>query len=148
TDANGNYKLAFTGATRHLLARVRLPEAKGEILAFVSRGTIATPRQVDLNLGSTLVMGYIMSQYVKGDAAILEKLPPDVEAETRTKMGGALDKATVSPPATLTSTDVSKTVDALRQADATIDDQLEKVKRILLVGLSDQGAGRDALSVE
>ncbi|MFN3432643.1 MAG: hypothetical protein ACK46X_22185, partial [Candidatus Sericytochromatia bacterium] len=148
TDAAGNYKLPFSGATSHLLARVTLPAQKGDLLALVPRRDAKGDRTVDLNFRSTLVMGYILGQYVKGDAKILEKLPEDIEAETRTKMGGALESSSVPAPATLSSSDVGKTVDALRRENTAIDAQMEKVKRILLVGLSDQGVGRDALSVE
>lgn len=148
TDAQGNYKLPFGGATSHLLARVTLPAQKGDLLALVPRREAKGDRTVDLNFRSTLVMGYILGQYVKGDPKILEKLPEDVEAETRTKMASALASSSTPAPASLSASDVSKTVDALRRENTAIDDQMEKVKRILLVGLSDQGVGRDALSVE
>lgn len=148
TDAQGKYKLPFSGSTANLVVRVALPNQKGSLLAFVSKREAAGDRTVDIDFKSTLVMGYILGQYVKGDQAILEKLPEDVETETRAKMASAIEKSTAAPPSALTSEQIGKTVDALRREDSTIDAQMEKVKRILLVGLSDQGAGLPAMSVE
>lgn len=148
TDARGQYKLPFSGSTANLVVRVALPAQKGSLLAFVAKGEKSGDRTVDVDLDSTYVMGYILGQYVKGDQKVLEKLPGDVEAETRAKMAQALDKSTAAPPTALTSDQIAQAVNDLRAQDTTIDAQMEKVKRILLVGLSDQGAGQPALSVE
>jgi sugar lactone lactonase YvrE len=148
TDAQGKYKLPFSGSTANLVVRVALPNQKGSLLAFVSKRSATGDRTVDIDFKSTLVMGYILGQYVKGDQQILEKLPEDVETETRAKMAAAIEKSTEAPPTALTSAQIGLAVDALRAQDPGIDAQMEKVKRILLVGLSDQGAGLPATSVE
>lgn len=146
TDAEGRYRMPFSGNTANLVNRVVLPEDKGALLAFVARGE--GDREVDLDLNSTLVMGYILGQYVKGDQRILEKLPGEVEAETRRKMASAAAQGGLEAPSVLTSEAVARTVDDLRRQDPGIDAQLEEVKRLLLVGLSDQGAGLPADAVE
>jgi sugar lactone lactonase YvrE len=148
TDAQGRYKLPFSGASANLVARVALPGQKGSLLAFVARRETQGERTVDVSFQSTLVMGYIMGQYVKGDQAILEKLPEDVETETRQKMTRAVETGTLATPGALTSESIGQAVDSLRRQDPAIDEQMELVKRLLLVGLADQGAGRPALSVE
>lgn len=148
TDAQGRYKLPFSGASANLVARVALPDQKGSLLAFVAKRETKGERTVDVSFQSTLVMGYIMGQYVKGDQAILEKLPEDVEGETRQKMTRAVETGTLTTPAALTSDSIGQAVDSLRRQDPAIDQQMELVKRLLLVGLADQGAGRPALSVE
>lgn len=152
TGPDGGYRLPFPGSGQHALVAVKLPADRGKLLAFVPRGEIAAaaPKEVDVDLTSTYTMGYILEKYVKGQAdpvATLEKLPPALEAETRTVVATAVAKETVPPP-TLTATEVVATVERIRGADPAVDAQLEEVRAVLAAGLSNQGAGQPADSVE
>ncbi len=150
TKADGSYRLPFAGGDRHALVAVKLPADRGKLLAFVARGAIAKPTQVDVDLTSTLTMGYILEKYVKDQAdpvAVLERLPPALEAETRTIVATAVAKETTAP-LTLTASEVLATVERIRDADPAVDAQLEVVRTALLAGLSNLGAGEPADTIE
>ena len=148
TDANGHYAFDHVPADHNAVVKVVLGDA-GHLLAIAPRGQ--GQRTVDLDLASTLTTGYVLDQYVKGQAdpvGTLERLPPDVEAATRVKAQAALDGTTVALPDDLTDVHVDATVTSLRAADRGLDDQLEVVRKLLvLAGQADLGNGRPALSV-
>jgi hypothetical protein len=146
TDAQGAYSFRATLPARNLLVDVQLPEGKGSVQAIAPRATTS----VDVDLISTLTTGYILEEYVKTQQdplATLEKLPADVERETRSKAAAAVDAASFKATA-LHPADVVKAVDGLRKADASFDAQMETVKKLLIVaGASDLGTGLKALDV-
>lgn len=149
TDSQGQYAFSGFVPTRNLVLQVDLSAEKGRLQAIVSKSS--TDKQVvDVDLVSTLVTGYILDQYVKGQAdqqQTLDKLPANVEAETRAKATTALD-AGVAVPATLTPSAIVQTVNAMRVKDTTFDQQMETVKRLLIAaGQSDLGNGRLATEV-
>jgi sugar lactone lactonase YvrE len=148
SDATGAYRLPFSGNSANLVVEVRLPENKGALTALVPRGQSTTDRTVDVNFTSTLVMTYILDQYVKGDPKVLDKLPADVELTTRTKTQLALEGGQAAVPEALTSEAVVATVNLLRTQNPGLNDQLEVVKKLLLAGLSDQGSGYPANQIE
>lgn len=144
TDAQGRYALTVAGTARHLIVSIALPEGKGALSAIAvkeSRGA----KPVDADLFSTLATGYVVSQYVRGQKdplSTLEKLPAEVEAETRAKVAAAFAKTDLTVPA-LAETDVVAAVEKLKAADAPFRAQLEKVRQLLVAaGQSDLGAGR------
>ncbi|MNS75647.1 SMP-30/Gluconolaconase/LRE-like region [compost metagenome] len=99
-----------------------------------------------MDLISTLTTSYILDQYVKGQTdrqKTLDKLPPNVEAETRAKAATAFETTNTTVPAKLTDADVVTTVNGLRQRDSAFNEQMETVKRLLIAaGQSDLGSGR------
>jgi hypothetical protein len=149
TDAQGRY--GFTGAlpeaSNYLLA-VQLPGEKGQLGAIAPSGPTRT---ADVSLVSTLTTGYIVSQYVRGQAdpqATLDKLPATVEAVTRERATAALAGGTVAVPEALTTDRVVETVTALREALPAFDDQMEDVRRLLVAaGQLNLGEGQPALEV-
>ena len=150
TDAEGNYRLPYPGGDRHVIVVADLPGRRGSIVAFVPRGPLTAPKPVDADLASTLSMGYILTKYVRTQAdprAVLERLPAELEAETRQIVAAAVDKAGAAPGA-LTPAAVLDAVERLRGAEGGVDAQLEAVRQVLLAGLSDQGAGQPATNVE
>ncbi|MDB5099175.1 MAG: hypothetical protein JWM80_3596, partial [Cyanobacteria bacterium RYN_339] len=128
TDAAGHFSFPATPAGHHLVLVVELGKAGSlQAIATKDRGPGA---KVDLDLVSTLTTAYILDQYVRSERAVLDKLPADVEAATRAKAGAAL----AAVPDALTTTQVVAAVTALRGKDKALDDQLEVVRRLLVVG--------------
>lgn len=150
TDAQGHY--AFTGTLpRHneLLA-VELADGKGLLQAVLPNDGKDT-RKVDLDAISTLATTYILDQYVATQAnavQTLDKLPADVEATTRADATAALAKGTVALPDSYAADHVTPVVNALRQADATFDQQMELVRKLLVVaGQTNLGSGQRGVDV-
>ncbi len=152
TDVQGRY--SFTGtlpAGSNYLVVVSLPGERGQLGAIAPKGAA---RSADVDLVSTLAAGYVLERYVRPQAArqaVLDKLPPEMEAATRAATADALSagRAADAPPplAVVTAGEIVKVVDALRAADKPLDAQLEEVRKILVAGLSDLGAGRPATEV-
>ncbi|MDB5096550.1 MAG: serine/threonine protein kinase, partial [Cyanobacteria bacterium RYN_339] len=145
TDASGAYAITAALPARNLVLAVPLPGSGGAVQAIVAPGA----KQVDGDVVSTLTTGYILSQYVQGQAdpaATLDKLPADVEAATRARAASALAAGTL--PDALTPAKVVAAVEGLRKQDKALDDQLEAVRRLLIpAGQSDLGNGQLALDV-
>ncbi|MEB3220562.1 MAG: hypothetical protein VKS61_00650 [Candidatus Sericytochromatia bacterium] len=149
TDAQGAFTFARTPTGVNLLLQVLgLPAAAGTPTAFlpaVAATTGQAARKVDVDAVSSLTMGYIASKFVKGNQAVLNKLPGDVEADTRRKLAQAAGaELAVS---SLAAPEVVASVDALRAKDATLDAQVRYVERLLVAGLSNLGEGLPATEV-
>ncbi|MFP5504399.1 MAG: hypothetical protein ACLGIN_18085, partial [Candidatus Sericytochromatia bacterium] len=149
TDASGGYALEVDFQPSNWQLRVGLPQGRGQLAAFVPGG--GEEREVGVDLVSTLTTTYILERYVKAQAdaqKTLDKLPAAVEVETRRKAQAALEGGAVAVPESLETDRVLETVEALRQQDATFDQQMETVKRLLVAaGLSDLGNGQIATEV-
>lgn len=147
TDAQGRYGFSSALPNQNLLVEVALPDGKGAIQALAPRGA----KEANADLVSTLTTGYILNQYVKGQAdpvATLEKLPPEVELETRTKAATAFEGGQAAVPEALTPEKVVSTVEQLRQSSPSFNEQMEAVKRLLIAaGQSNLGDGRVATEV-
>ncbi|MEB3327931.1 MAG: hypothetical protein VKQ33_01725 [Candidatus Sericytochromatia bacterium] len=149
TDAQGAYTFARTPAGVNLLLQVLgLPVVAGTPTAFlpaVAATTGAAARRVDVDAVSTLTMGYITAKFVQGQQAVLDKLPGEVEADTRRKLaqaaGAELGVSSLAPEA------VVAWVDALRAQDTTLDAQVRFVESLLVAGLSNMGEGLPATEV-
>lgn len=156
TDAAGAYRFSAALPGGNLIAAVTLAHGHGSLQAIVvpplpsavspPPGTAGnSARQANIDLVSTLTTGYILDRYVKTQAdpvKTLDKLPADVEADTRAKAQAALASGSVAVPDTLATTQVVATVESLRKANKALDDQLELVKKLLIAaGQSNQGSG-------
>ncbi|MFP5502652.1 MAG: hypothetical protein ACLGIN_09185, partial [Candidatus Sericytochromatia bacterium] len=144
TDAEGAYAFDYRGNTANMLIQAHLSDEKGDLVALLPKDAGAGPRTVDLDLTSTLVMRYVLKQYVQGDATVLDKLPAGVEAETRRAMAAAVASTGFEPPEDLAPERLVGAVEKLRTQDAGIDAQLEAVRKLLVAGVSDQGNGQPA----
>ncbi|MDB5099847.1 MAG: hypothetical protein JWM80_4268 [Cyanobacteria bacterium RYN_339] len=146
TDAQGAYMFTAPLPADCLVVKVDLG-AKGSLQAIAPAGA----HQADADLISTLTTGYILDRYVATQpdkTATLDKLPGDVEAQTRAKALAAYNQGSVPVPDALTPDRVTVTVDALRRRDGDFDLQMEAVKRLLIAaGLSDLGNGELATKV-
>jgi sugar lactone lactonase YvrE len=145
TDAQGGYSFEKTPAGANLVVRVELPAAVGPMLAYLPDAKPGAARAADVTGTSTLVMGYILTKYVKGDAKVLAKLPADVEADTRAKaaaaIGDTLDLKAFKPEALVPA------VEGLRAKDPSFDQQVKAVEKLLVAGLADVGDGELATDV-
>jgi sugar lactone lactonase YvrE len=130
TGSDGSYAFEGTLPARNLVVAVSLPAGKGSVQAIAPKSTAS----VDVDLISSLTAGYILDQYVKGDPLVLDKLPADVERDTRAKTRTAFETAAAAVPDALTPQRVVAAVDALRQQDHGLDDQMETVRKLLVVG--------------
>jgi sugar lactone lactonase YvrE len=149
TDAQGHYAFAGVVPKHNWIVRVPLADGSGAFEA------IAPPTQtaaVDVDLISTLTTRYILDRYVASQTLdptlTLDKLPADVEAATRAKAKAALASGTAAVPDALTPRKVDATVEQLREQDPSLDQQLDAVRKLLVVaGLSDLGNGELATAV-
>lgn len=150
TDAEGNYGFQTALPTQNLVVEVALADAKGAVRAVVPREGTGR-KTVEVDLVSTLTTGYILDRFVRTQAdplATFEKLPAEVEAATRQKAQTALVGGAAAVPDALTDARVVETVDALRAKDASFNDQMETVEKLLVVaGASDLGSGLKATEV-
>ncbi len=140
TDATGGYTFPTGVPARGVRVVVDLG-AKGQLQAIAPNRRTQAP--VDVDLISTLSSGYIVSQYVKPQAdprATLDRLPPDVEAETRARAAAALAGGKVAAPSRLDAGTVDATVASLRKEDACFDEQMETVRKLLVIGAESAAA--------
>ncbi|HEY9720811.1 MAG TPA: hypothetical protein V6D47_02290, partial [Oscillatoriaceae cyanobacterium] len=145
TDANGSYTFTKTPRGENLLVRVELPSDVGPMLAYLPDTDAGASRTSDVDAASTLVMGYILDQYVKGQQTVLQKLPAQAADDTQTKAQAAIGD-TLALNA-FTTTQIDQTVDALRSKDQAFDAQVKYVQSLLVAGLKDVGDGQPATSV-
>ncbi|MFN3430304.1 MAG: hypothetical protein ACK46X_10155, partial [Candidatus Sericytochromatia bacterium] len=149
TDETGRFEFKGFVNDKHLVIAIALHENKGLMTSILPRST-ATSRTVGLNLASTLTATYIQEQYVKPQrdpVTVFERLPADLETATRAAVATAAARHTPAP-ADHTARGVAGAVDGLRSANKAVDDQFVEVKRVLLAGLSDQGVGQPADTLE
>jgi hypothetical protein len=148
TDGQGNFQFERTPGGANLLLRVvGFASSLGDPLAFLpaSAESSTTPRQVDVNLYSTLTIGYIREKFVQGRQDILNKLPATVEADTREKLAVALPNDADLP--SLRPEVVLAQVDAVRATNQALDAQVRYVESLLVAGLSEMGEGLPATEV-
>ncbi|MDB5100107.1 MAG: hypothetical protein JWM80_4528 [Cyanobacteria bacterium RYN_339] len=146
TTADGSYGFPAAPRTANLVVRVTV--AKGELTAIAPH---AGTSPVDLDLVSTYATRYILDTYVATQAqhqATLDRLTPAAEAETRARTEAALLASSAPLPDALTPAAVVQAVASLRKQDAALDQQLEVVRKLLvLAGLDDLGSGRPGTEV-
>ncbi|HEY9724540.1 MAG TPA: hypothetical protein V6D47_21240 [Oscillatoriaceae cyanobacterium] len=149
TDAQGGYSFQTTLPAHNLVIAVALADNKGTVQAIVPRDG-SGQKVVDVDLVSTLTTSYILDQYVhpqKDPITTLDRLPADVEKQTRAVAAEAVDKASYAPQQ-LQTTDAVQEVTTLRKQDSTLDDQMTVVQKLLVVaGASDLGTGLAATDV-
>lgn len=158
TDAQGHYAFTQTLPDGPLVLSAALGGSRGALVAILPQGAVpasrrvlATPPRVDLDLASTLSSTYVLVQDVRSQAdpaGTLAKLTPTLEADTRSKTAAAVAAGHVPVPDALTDARVVSTVEALRQADGALDNQLQTVRCALVeAGQCDLGNGRPATQV-
>jgi hypothetical protein len=150
TGADGAFRFTEPLPNQNLVLRVALAADRGTLLAVVPQEAEAR-RDREIDLISTLTTSYILNQFVlsQEDAqGSYDRLPPAIEAQTRSLAAAAAGTLLATPPTDLSTTRVVQTVEALRKGDPGFDAQMEKVKGLLVVaGQSNRGEGRPATTV-
>ncbi|MDB5099689.1 MAG: hypothetical protein JWM80_4110 [Cyanobacteria bacterium RYN_339] len=134
TDAAGHY--AFDQALPPTGVRVVVELGPlGRFEAIAPNGRTSSRANVDL--ASTLTSSYILNRFVRPQAdprAALDRLTPDAAVATVEKATRALEAARVQPPTRFDQAHVDVAVDLLRQQDRAFDQQLDTVRKLLVVG--------------
>ena len=147
TDDAGAYRFATTPVGPNLVVRVLLPGPVGDMVALLPRAAPGQARtDVPVDATSTLVMRFVLETYVAGQPqpqAVLDRLPALEEAVTRERVGQAGEAALRD----FRAARVTTAMGALRAASPALDQQLEHVRRLLLVGQSNMGDGELATRV-
>jgi hypothetical protein len=151
TDARGHYAFTGTLPAHNLIVAIQLGAGHGALQAMAPTVGGAS-RNADVDLISTLTMAYIQSQYVAGQAdpiSTLDRLSPDVLSATLAKANSAFASSGAAVPSALVREQEVPSVNALRRQDATFDQQMDVVRKLLLIGgQADQGNGRLAADVD
>jgi hypothetical protein len=145
TDSRGFYQFFKTPRGQNLLIKLTLPNQIGEMISFLPDAKPQEIRKSDVNGLSTLNMGYILDQYVKGKQATLQKLPAKVEEDTRQKLATALSDNTAI--GSIKPVELVELVSEARSGSTVFDKQMEYVKSLLVAGLDNLGDGLKATSV-
>lgn len=147
TDDRGGYRFEKTPVGPNLVVRVLLPGPVGDMVALLPRAAAGQARPaVAVDATSTLVMRFVLETYVAGQGEpqkVLDRLPGGEEAVTRERVVQAGEAAVPDfKPAS-----VAAAIGQLRAKSPALDQQLEYVKRLLLVGQSNLGDGELATRI-
>ncbi|HEY9723101.1 MAG TPA: hypothetical protein V6D47_13915 [Oscillatoriaceae cyanobacterium] len=148
TDATGHFSLAGVPGG----ANARLVGALGNIgaLQAIVVPAAGAAQAVDVNVASTLETSYIVDRFVSGQKnpqATFNRLDPASEAKTRALLQAAI-AAGESGLTQLDGPTLDQLVDGLRGQNASLDDELNAVRALLIPGgQSDLGNGQQATSV-
>lgn len=93
TTADGTYEFATTPVGQNLIVALDLPGGLGRVIGFLPAPAGAGTRNVDLEGVGTHVLGYLLDQQIKGDAARFARLVPADEAGARADAEAALAAA-------------------------------------------------------
>lgn len=150
SDARGNYVLQANIPQQNFLLRVKLNEklasAGSELRAMVAGGGKPGGIEVPIDSNSSLAAGYVLAEYVKGRNEVFARLPDDANQDLRRDVGVA--RALLGQQALGYGPEqLRETVGQLRQQSAGLDQTLERVKAILLVGQEQLGQGEMATRV-
>jgi hypothetical protein len=149
TNERGEYALFTELPAKNLVLRVELPENRGTMQALAAKDSRDVAVRMDLI--STLTTAYILERYVASQAdqqQVLDRLPGSVERDTRNLAQSAFASSNAPVPPVLDANTTITAVDTLRKANGGFDEQMERVKRLLIAaGQSGLGEGRLATTV-
>ena len=145
TDRTGAYKLAATLPAENLVLKVKLWNG-GELMAIVPKADQAgqAAREVAVDTSATLGATYVLTQFVKGDAATFAKLPASEADRLRRELDAA--RGLLGGKPAYTADALVALTDALRAKAPGVDQSLADIKALLL-GQANLGAGRLATDV-
>jgi sugar lactone lactonase YvrE len=142
SDATGTYRFEHTPVGSNFIVEVFLPTPVGDMTGLLSKEDRRETRSVDVGLASTLVMDYVLGQFVKGDSKVLDRLPAAVEADAQAKVVTAANGQLAVK--NFQAAAVKLGVDALRHRSEALDTQFAYIKELLLLGQSNLGNGLPA----
>ena len=145
TDKEGRYKLEGALPRENLVLRIRLwnggvlttilPNVEGEGEAL----------SLDLNTASSLGATYVLEQYVKQRAGVLNLLPRTEAANLNKAMEAARGELAGTP--SYKPADLVKATEDLRKKARGVDETLTRIEAIMLAGQADFGNGLPATQV-
>lgn len=142
TDAEGRYAFPVKVEGRNLVVKAEVPGQTGELVSLLPKEGLKDGEQVEVDITSTLMLEYVLSQYVKGDVAIFEKLPKEVAERARGLVEEAIAAKEIALPETLEKAALAEKVAEVRKADQGVDQVFEEIKDLLIVvGIQNQGDG-------
>lgn len=148
TDRQGAFKLAAKLPAEGLVLRVRVAKAGllpgGELRAIVPRDA-AADATADVDTAASLGASYVLARFVKGEQAVLDKLPTREAEALHAALGGALGK--LGATTGLAPDEQVAAAERLRGEDAGVRGSLEKIEAILVAGVQNLGVGLPATSV-
>ena len=142
TDRQGRYALRATLGAGALVMRVKLWNG-GELAALLVHDGQAGGAQ-DVDTASSLGAAFVLDRYVKGDQAILNKLPAAEAQRLQRDMEAARERLAEAP--TYTPAALAAAADDLRGQDPTVAKTLQAIEA-LLIGQAKLGDGRPATQV-
>lgn len=150
SDASGSYTLAATLPPENLVLRVRLGNGGGlhggELTALVAAKNAAGPLPVSLDTASSLGAAYVLATYVKGDQAVLDRLPHANAEALSAGMEAARARLPLTAPIYAADA-LAAAAATLRTQDPPLDQTLTAIEAILLAGQAQLGEGLAATSV-
>ncbi|GEM_PF-2653322 len=146
TDAAGQFVLNTQLTEQNVILRVKLNEALAgsgrELRAMVTRGVPTTA----IDSASSMSAAYVLEQYVQGQTERFERLTADANAQLTRDMvsaRGLLGRTALDYGAQ----SLQDVVGDLRTRTSELNNTLEMVKTLLLLGQKDLGAGLPAREV-
>ncbi len=147
SNQNGEYTLSATLPKANAVLRVRLLRdvggEQGELRALL------IPNQAQLNVpidtSSSLASGYVLGEYVKGNNTVLNRMSAEVNTALLRDVNAARKLLKTRP--NYDEDNIRSAVTDLRRADESLNQTLETVKALLLLGQENLGSGLPANQV-
>lgn len=150
SDASGRYSLQAALPDENVILRVKLNEklagVGAELKAMVVTKTLGASGSLDIDTSASLAANYVLSEYVKGQQMVFNRLPQDANRDLRNEVEKARAFLPVQVPSYQPET-MARTLGELRGLAQPLDDTLERVKALLLLGQENLGEGLAATNV-
>ncbi|MDB5097555.1 MAG: repeat containing protein [Cyanobacteria bacterium RYN_339] len=142
SDGQGGYHLQAVLPDENLVLTVAI-RTGGQLNAILPR---ERPQDLPIDTAATLGATYVLDRYVKGSAEVYARLP---RAEADALHADLEDARALLPagPPTYQAADLAAAVDQLRAKAPKLEQRLQRIQALLLVGQKNLGAGLDATKV-
>ncbi|HEY9720978.1 MAG TPA: hypothetical protein V6D47_03140 [Oscillatoriaceae cyanobacterium] len=151
TDADGHALTTKTDASGRYTFTASLPPQAFVVKAALQSGDLAAivaadgPRQVDINLASTLVADWVLADCVQAQVSaagtVLNKLPASTLADALALAKTALKSGSTGEPTDLADATVLGTVQGLASENKAFNDELSQIHALLVPAGVDLGTG-------
>jgi sugar lactone lactonase YvrE len=144
TDAQGAFGFEVRLPAENLLARVRLRKG-GELIGLVTRDASGRS-ELSIDTASTMGTRYVLERLAERQQARFDRLPAGEAESLRQHLERLRGKLGNQTPR-YESEDLHRLTDAWRAADPTLDQRIQRIEALLLVGQTQLGEGRLATEV-
>lgn len=142
TDRLGAYDLKGALPAGNLVMKVRLWSG-GELVAILARGG-AREASLDVDTASSLGAAFVLDRLVKGEQAVLDKLPPGEATRLQRELEGS--RELLGAPPAYDAAGLAAAAEELRRRAPAVDDALKTIEALLL-GQRKLGEGQPATQV-